>query len=871
VHNETDRPKAVRLRAELRTDSPHVATSRPRLSWATETRRPAWYQAAAELELDGDPASRYAVEGSSSVLVEWPFDPITSHSTHSVRVRVTGGDGDSSEWSEPLMIFAAFLDDGGWTATWVALASPQRRAQPVLLRREFTVEPGLRRAIVTATAFGAFELKLDGARVGDEEMSPGWTSYRARVLHETADVTAALAPGAHALGVTLAGAWYTETYGPTDDRRVVYGDQPAFALQLDLDYEDGRSVRVVSDGSWRATGDGALVSSGIYDGEYYDARRELGGWSRPGFDDGGWPAAMVVEGPVPEPRTAPPVRRIEERAPIAVLRDPDGAPILDFGQNLVGRLRITVQGEAGRTVTIRHAEVLEGGRLGVRPLRGAAATDRYVLRGDGVEVWEPRFTFHGFRYVQLTGWPGALDPQNVSAVVLHSDMRRTGWFSSSHELLNRLHENVVWGMRGNFLSIPTDCPQRDERLGWTGDIQVFAPTASFLYDSHAFIESWLRDLALEQHAAGGIVPDVIPNALAAYLPQTPAAAWGDAATIVPSVLHQRFADRRLLADRLDSMRDWVDVILRRRDTDGIWRKDRQYGDWLDPTAPPDRPDEAQTSAVIVANAYLYRSVRLTAGAARELGRDADAAHYDEAAHGVGEAFRTAFVRADGRMSSDAETAYALAIVFDLVDPATAREMGDRLAELVTLSGYRVATGFVGTPLVCDALSSTGHLDVAARLLLQTKLPSWLYPVTMGATTIWERWDSMLPDGSINPGEMTSFNHYALGAVADWMHRVVCGLVPLAPGYEVVGVAPNPIQGLDHAEARLETVFGLTSVGWRRDGDVIVVDAEIPPNARAVVRLPGADTDIEVGSGWHRWRASTAPAEAALTREPEEVR
>jgi alpha-L-rhamnosidase len=427
-------------------------------------------------------------------------------------------------------------------------------------------------------------------------------------------------------------------------------------------------------------------------------------------------------------------------------------------------------------------------------------------------------------------------------------------------------------MRGNFVSLPTDCPQRDERLGWTGDIQVFGPTASYLFDSDAFLASWLRDVAAEQADRGGVCPIVVPMVLP--FGARPAAAWGDAATVVPTTLLDRFADRRALAEQYPSMRSWADALLALAGDRLLWEGMFQFGDWLDPDAPPDDPAGAKADPDIVASAYLVRSLGLVAAAARVLGDDEGAGTYGDLAERARQAWVREYTTPAGRVVSDAQTAYALAIMFDLVDEATRARMGDRLAWLVRRAGYRIGTGFVGTPIVQDALTSTGHADVAARLLLQTGVPSWLYAVTMGATTVWERWDSMLPDGSINPGEMTSFNHYAFGAVADWLHRTVAGLAPDAPGYRRLRIAPVPVAGLDRAATRLETAYGTAEAGWTAQDGQIVVHAVVPANTTAVVVLPGTAAGtaagtaggIVVGSGRHEW---TVPDPRGLT-EPRAV-
>lgn len=847
------------LRAELRSDSAVVAVAAPRLSWIVDDAAD-WRQTAAEVRC-GDETVR--LETDESVLVAWPFPPLSPGEERSVRVRAESGDR-ATPWSEPLLITAGFLGDDGWRAEPIGLPAPERPAQPALLVRDLTIERPVRRALLRWTALGAADVSLNGARVDDAVLSPGWTAYRDRLVHETVDVTALLRVGGNTLAAEVAGAWYTEEYGFFTFTERVYGDQPAFAARLDLEFGDGEHRTIVTDREWLARGDGPVVESGIYAGERIDLRRALAGWDSPEADRTGWAAAAIapVELPTPEARIAPPVRAVETLPVAEVLTTPSGALVLDFGQNLVGRLRLTVDGPAGAEIVVRHAEVLEDGELSLRPLRRAAATDAIVLDGSGPVTVEPRFTFHGFRYAQLDGWPGEFDPAAVEAVVLHSDLERTGWFASSHPLLDRLHENVVWGMRGNFLSIPTDCPQRDERLGWTGDIQVFAPTASYLHDSHAFLASWLRDLALEQKRADGVTPLVVPAALPAFAGGGPVAAWGDAATVVPWVLHERFADAALLRAQWPSMRAWAEVLLDAAAGTGLWVDTLQLGDWLDPAAPPDRPQQAKVDSDIVASAYLARSLRIVADTAALIGEQRDAERYAEEAERARAAFDAEFVTPSGRMVSDAPTAYALALCFELVvEPDRRSRLADRLAELVRRGGYRIATGFVGTPLVADALSAAGHLAVAERLLLQTECPSWLYPVTMGATTVWERWDSMLPDGSINPGEMTSFNHYALGAVADWLHRVVGGLAPDAPGYRRLRIAPRPLRALDHAETSHRTPYGLARVAWRREGGSVVVSARVPANTTAVVDLPGRDPET-VGSGDHAWRFDEpAPARA----------
>jgi alpha-L-rhamnosidase len=753
-----------------------------------------------------------------------------------------------------------------WTAQVISPRPPEETpsaeaaARPAaLLRGEFAVRPGVRAARLTVTALGVHELELNGSVVGVHVLAPGWTSYRHRHRFHSFDVTGLLRTGANAWGAHLADGWYRGRLGFNGGTRDIYGPDTGLLAELRVEYADGTTETVTTGPDWRACY-GPVLSAGLYEGEHHDARREQPGWSEPGFDDRAWHPVRILDfdTTVLFPADSPPVRRVETVRPVAVTALPGGRALLDFGQNLVGRLRIRLRGEAGRTVTLRHAEVLDQkGELCVRPLRTATATDRYTLRGDtDAEEWEPRFTFHGFRYAEIDGWPGPVTPDDVTAVVLHSDLRRTGWFSCSDPALERLHENVVWGMRGNFLDVPTDCPQRDERLGWTGDVQVFAPTAAFLYDVRAFLRSWLRDLAADQsedeHGIPPVFTPAIPVIADVPLPpgNPPMAGWCDAAVIVPWVLYERYADTDVLREQYPSMRAWVDAVEEIAGPDRIWGEGFQFGDWLDPTAPPEDPGKAVTSSALVATAYFARSARLLARSAEVLGDLDDALRYDTLADAVRDAFRGRFHAGGGRLTEETQTAYALALSFGLLEePAERAAAGDRLAVLVAARGHRIGTGFLGTPLVCDALTATGHLDTAYRLLLERSCPSWLYQVDMGATTVWERWDSMLPDGHVNPGEMTSFNHYALGAVADFIHRTVAGLAPAAPGYRRLLVRPRPGGGLTWAKAAHETPYGRAEIFWRIAGPSLHADVLVPPGTTAEVHLPGAEP-VEAGPGRH---------------------
>ncbi|HEX5730888.1 glycoside hydrolase family 78 protein [Microbacterium sp.] len=841
-----------------------IGESSPRVSWIIESAPEGWTQAAYEISVERPSgAESVAVDSPEQVLVDWPTAPLHSRERAGVRVRVAGADGVWSEWSPFTAAEAGLLEPEDWTARPVGAAWPEDREsddrRPSLVRTDFQVGEGLVSARLYATAHGLYEAELNGTRVGDDALSPGWTVYPQRLRYYTYDVTDLLVPGPNAIGAWLGDGWYRGRLGWRGGFRNLFGDDLSFLGQLELTYADGRRETVATDAAWKAA-PSPILRTGIYDGEDYDARLELDGWSSPGFDDASWDAVAVRER---DPRTlvaptAPPVRCTEDVRPIEVLTSPSGARILDFGQNLVGRVRFQVTGPAGATVRVRTAEVLQDGEVYTRPLREARSTDHYTLAGrpDG-EDWEPRFTFHGFRYAEIDGWPGdvdaAADAGDLVARVYHTDLERTGWFETSDPLVNRLHENVVWGMRGNFVDIPTDCPQRDERVGWTGDIQVFAPTASFLYDASGMLSGWLRDVAAEQ-LPDGTIPWYVPviPAHSMWTPIRPGAAWGDVATLTPWTLYERFGDAGVLEAQFDSARRWVDLIDSLAGPDRLWNTGFQLGDWLDPAAPPQDPSDARTDRYLVATAYFAKSTRTVARIAAVLGRTDDEAHYLALADEIDAAFAAEYVLPNGRMTSDAQTAYALAIAFDLIPDAARRDAaGERLAELVREAENRIATGFVGTPLVSDALTQTGHLDKAYDLLLEQGCPSWLYQVVMGATTVWERWDSLLPDGNVNPGTMTSFNHYALGAVADWLHRVVGGLAPAAPGYREVRFAPQPGGGLTSAAARHRTPYGDAAISWRIEDDRLVVDVRVPVGATGTLQLPGLPAETLAHGAHHR--------------------
>jgi alpha-L-rhamnosidase len=832
-----------------------VGTDRPRLSWQYASTNPQWRQQRRELQLTraNGAVETHAAADAEQVLVEWPFEPLSSRERATVRVR--GGDSDEwTPWSEPATIEAGLLSPTDWSASWVTPTDVVGVDDPApVLGTDFVVGPGIVAARLYVSALGIMVTRINGVPVSEDHFAPGWTSYDHRIRYQSYDVTVLVSEGNNSFHTLLGNGWYRGRIASFAlHRGHPYGDRLALLAQLELHYADGRVELVATDGSWRSGASGVLLND-FYDGQVTDLR--IDGYAA--LDRG----VTVVPAPTaslaaPE---SPPVRAVETMTAVSVNTTLDGRHIVDFGQNLVGWVRLRGRGRRGSEVVVRHAEVLEEGELSLRPLRSAKATDRYLLAGTGVELLEPQLVFHGFRYAEVTG-VAELSIADIQAVVLGSQLDRTGWFSSSDAALNQLHENIVWGMRGNFLDLPTDCPQRDERLGWTGDIQVFAPAASTLFNVAGFLSSWLSDLAADQ-LPDGTVPAVIPRV---FRDVKAFAGWGDAAVIVPWVLYERFGDAGILRRQYRSMRRWVDRVAELAGPTRLWSTGEQLGDWLDPLAPPDDPARAQADPAVVATAYFARSAQLLARAAVVVGEPADARRYGILAEQVRDAFCAEYVSSSGLIRSDCQTVYALALHWRLVpDGPTRARTGSRLAELVQQQRYTVATGFLGTAVILDALCASGHRDAAYRMLLTHEFPSWLHAVDLGATTIWERWDSMLPDGRVNEGEMTSFNHYAFGAVADWMHREIAGLQPTAPGYRELRLAPTVGGGLTAGSARHLSPYGEIAIEWHLAGSRFRLTARIPVGVTATVVLPDGSEIPDVSHGEHRFELERFVTDAAI--------
>ncbi|KAH6712482.1 bacterial alpha-L-rhamnosidase-domain-containing protein [Leptodontidium sp. MPI-SDFR-AT-0119] len=882
-----------------------TGTAKPRISWKYTALGPEcrdWVQDSYDIELQRQPTDPdpilaastparqvYHVNSTDSLFAPWPTTALSSREIVSVRVRGYGHCEDlvdeqhvvtPTAWSNTAVVEAGLLHPSDWSCEFVGSGRPPQPDEPLpplLFRREFLISPDrsplIKCARIYATAYGLYELFLNGSRVGDQVLAPGWTEYSTRLEYQTYDVTKLLQSGPNVVAVEVAEGWFAGRLGYSGGIRNIWGAQVAFMGMLVVDYEDKTEISVASDAQWKWS-QSPTTSAEIYDGEHFDSLQDPAGWSTAGFDDGDWEfvKSFAANANILSAPLGPPIRIVEEIPVKQVVTSPSGKTILDFGQNLVGYLRFSVQGgssQKGKTITLRHAEVLEHGEIATEPLRFAKAADTVIL-SDQPMVWSPKFTFHGFRYAQVDGLESILplvSPTTISqlftAIVIHSDMTRTGWFTCSNPLLNQLHSNIVWSMRGNFVGVPTDCPQRDERLGYTGDLQAFASTGSFLYDTCGMLSTWLRGLAADQDREGlGVPPMYSPNIHRAQ-PNYAAAVWGDCTVIVPWELYRSYGDAEILRTQYPSMRDWVEKGIK-RDSRGLWDSTAtlQLGDWLDPYAPVTEPASGATDPQLVANAYLVYVSDLMAQINVVLESDETADRYRQQAFALRKAFQDEYTTHNGRVVSDSQTSLALAIYFHLLPSESEEQVASaRLAYKIQYhSRFKIGTGFVGTPILGHALTQCGKSQLFYRMLLHKKNPSWLYPITMGATTVWERWDSMLPDGSVNSGTMTSFNHYALGAVGDWLHKTVAGLRCLAPGWKRFVVNPVPGGDLTFTEAKFDSPCGLIKFHWSllENGTRLKASLLVPPNTTAELLLPGQKVEV-LGSGSYDYDVSIEQA------------
>ncbi len=867
-------------RCEYLVDPLGIDIARPRLSWVLRSAQPdrrgqrqSAYQilvATIEERLragQGDLWDSGRVETDQSVHIDYAGAGLRSGQRAWWAVRVWDGEGQVSPYSAPAWWEMGLLSPDDWRGAWIGLDPvaddpgvlvPPDEERTVMavdlepspyLRTTFTVARPIVRARLYVTARGVYEARLNGERVGDAVLAPGWTDYHKRIQYQAYDVTTLLRQGDNALGAILGPGWYSGYVGFGRNKHH-YGAHPRLLAQLSIDYADGASETIASDTSWRGA-TGPIRSSDLLMGEHYDARRELVGWDEPGYDDADWtPVAIAERGATPlVADRAEPVRVAMDLAPVSVARLDVDTQIVDLGQNIAGWVRLRARGAAGTRVVLRHAEILNpDGTLYTANLRSARATDTYILRGEGEETFEPRFTFHGFRYVEVTGYPGDLAPAAITGRVVESDMPPAGTFECSNALVNQLQRNIAWGQRGNFLSIPTDCPQRDERLGWLGDAQIFARTACGNRDVAAFFTKWMRDVA-DAQSPDGAFPDVAPRLVDR---SDGAPAWGDAGVILPWTLYQVYGDTRIVKEHYDAMARWL-AYIGAANPDGLWisRRNNDFGDWLALDGDAVRnPGASATPKDLLATAYYAYDARLLARLARAIGRPDDAGRYEALFARIKEEFIAAYVSDDGRVKGETQTGYVLSLHMDLLPEWLRAAAATRLVERIKENGWRLSTGFVGVGYVLPVLAEAGHLDVAYRLLLSDTFPSWGYSIRHGATTIWERWDGWTAEHGFQDPGMNSFNHYSLGSVGEWLYRYVAGIDtdPARPGYQHITIRPRPGGGLTGATAAYRSMRGEIESAWRVEDGAFRLRIVIPANTTATVYLPADDGAVVTESG-----------------------
>jgi len=830
--------RAVHLRCESLNHPLGIDARAPELDWQMLDGRRGARQTAYEIQVASDPErlARGAADvwdsgrraGSVSTHVVYGGRPLQSSTRYYWRVRVWDQTGQASVYSAPAWWEMGLLHMGDWQAQWIGLPLPKGVTHPPdpFFRKEFTLPAGVARARLYVSALGTYIAHLNGARVGHDILAPGWTDYRKHIIYQTYDVTDQVHAGVNVLGAAVGEGWYGIGTG-TDFPTYNFGDPPVRLLaQLHVWLNNGEEQIIASDASWTGT-TGPILHSSLYDGETYDARLEQAGWDQPGFSGKGWePVRLFDRAPgVLVAQSAPPIHVTEELTPQKITQPAPGVYVMDLGQNMVGWAKLRVHGPAGTSVRLRYAEILQpDGMIYTLNLRKAKATDTFILKGGGDEVFSPHFTYHGFRYVEVTGFPGTPTAADVTGEVFHTDNPETLTFHTASAMVNQLAHNILWGLRGNLESVPTDCPQRDERLGWMGDAEIFWRTASFNMDMDAFTRKFMRDVSDAQSPAGGF-SDVSPR-VQGFDPRDGAPGWGDAGVILPYRAYQQYGDRHVLADNWEAMEKWLSYI-HDSNPDYLWTNGRNndFGDWV--------PANSTTPKDLIATTFWAEDARFMATMARALGKSERAAYYDQLYDRIRQAFRTKFVHPDGTVGNGSQTCYVLALHAGLLaEPAAAAE---RLVADIAGRSNHLSTGFLGTGYLMPVLSETGHDDMAYTLLLQTTYPSWGYTISRGATTMWERWNGDTGDPSMN-----SFNHYAYGVVGEWLYRFAAGIDanPAAPGFQQIVLHPHPDARLGELDASYASPYGTIASAWRLSNDgKLQWDVTLPANTSATAFVP----------------------------------
>ena len=884
------------LRCEYLKNPLGIDIVEPRFGWKLQSARQNVLQSAYQVIVYATEDLREAIWDSGKVAsdnsthVAYGGSALESRQRYYWRVRVWDEQDTPSEWSQIAFWEMGLLQPTDWQASWVepqqdptepepnihffqnlGTVSPQpdsdySRLKPAqYLRKTFSSAGKVTKARIYATAHGVYHLQVNGVRVGDFELAPEATAYEQYLQYQTYDVTDMITAGTNVIGAILADGWYCGRLGLPGDS-CQYGNKLALLFQLEIRYEDGSIQHIVSDETFKST-TGALIYSDLFIGERYDATQDLMDWHQSTYNDSAWQAVQKVEYGYANLRAqyGEPLRAVMEIAPCAILITPKGETVIDLGQNIAGRIRMQVQGDAGTQITLDHSEVLDidGNFLHRIMGRNKDQRDVYILKGDGVEVYEPLFTMHGFRYVRVSGYPSKLRLEDFTGIVIASDLQDTGTFTCSDKRINRLQENIHWSQRGNLVSIPTDCPQR-ERAGFTGDAQVFTPTASFNMDVAAFFVRWLRNLQAEQHADGQVTTTVpywksyidIANQIQGGVHTS--AGWGDACVIVPWVLYQTYGDKRILEENYAMMLRWLAYVQQQAETgiperlngkltddararqQYLWNTGFHFGDWLIPSLSGGDHSPlkaAEKTKEIAASCFYAYTTNLMAQIATVLDRTDDIERFTQLNIKIREAFSKEYIAANGTLFSHYQGMYVLALKMNMAAIEQRPLLTQHLVELIAENDYRLDTGFLSVPFLMDVLCDNGREDVAYRLLFQTECPSWLYEVEHGATTIWESWDAIMPDGTV---KLTSFNHYAFGAIGDWLYRFVAGLDKNQPGYKHIIIEPHPHKNLSNVRATYQSIYGEIISEWEVLNDTMKINITIPPNTTATVRLPHAE-------------------------------
>lgn len=784
---------------------------------------------------------------NQSTWVSYQGIPFSSGQRVFWQVRYWNQNGEVSPWSEVNTIEMGLLKNSDWKGSWIGLDTAKDSIKgtrdviihtPQYLRKGFELNAKVVSAKLHVTAKGVFDVYLNGENIGDDVMSPGWTPYQKRIETLTYEVTDYLASGKNILAASLASGWYAGRLGWSKTR---FGDadSPKLLAQLEIELSDGSTQQIVSDASWKATTNGPIRFAEIYDGETYDANYEMPNWTTTDFDDENWEKVITssIQDDVQlQPKRHHSVKTKHKLSAKSILKR-DNAVIFDLKQNMVGVPLLRVPMKKGDTLKIRFSEMLQpDGTFYTQNYRSAKSTDYYIAAKDGIISWSPTFTFHGFQFVELSGYDASYEPTTdwVTGLVQYSDFEQQGTFTSSHQKLNQLQSNIIWGLRGNFFDIPTDCPQRDERLGWTGDAQVFAPTSIFNADVHSFWSSWLQSLREEQFNNGGIpfvVPDVLRNNVAS-------SGWGDAAVVVPWEIYYRTGDKQVLAENFDMMKQWVSYheSVSKNHISSM----NSFGDWLQPNPIEKDNKRGDTAKSMIGTAYYAYVAKLTAKAAKVLGSEEDVATYESIAKTVSTAFEAHFFNGKGEIinSSPTQTGYLMAIGFDLLSPQMKEKAIPHLLEKIKEADTHLRTGFLGTPLLPIVLDQIGQTTLMRDILFKETYPSWFYSINQGATTMWERWNSYNKAEGFNPQRMNSLNHYAYGAIGQWMYERLAGIAPLSAGYKTIRIAPQPLQPLRAASAMLNTPFGKVVSSWETKAGEFTLTATVPPNTTATIVVPG---------------------------------